>query len=183
MRTLVFFPPVAFSFALCLACDTHILHGVVRATDGDASSSDDGSNDSSATDGSVDDSGARVDGGPPPSVMISFPLNGITVGSAMGAVSISFETSNFVLVPPGDPSCIDSENCGHVHLLVDGSACSPAGQPYNNDGQSSPIDAMLTYCPSVGGSHTAVVELHHNDHSPVIVDGSVASASVTFTAI
>jgi len=102
----------------------------------------------------------------------------------MGAVPVSFETANFILVPPGDPSCADSsELCGHVHLFVDGSACSPPGQAYNDDGESSPIDAILTSCPSVGGSHTAVLELHHNDHSPVLGPDGVVSASVTFSAI
>jgi hypothetical protein len=116
--------------------------------------------------------------------MISFPLNGITVGSVMGMVPVSFGTTDFILVPPGDPSCVDtSENCGHVHLFVDGSACTPSGQAYNNDGQSSPIDAILTSCPSVAGTHMAVLELHHNDHSPVIAAGAVVSASVTFSAI
>jgi hypothetical protein len=80
--------------------------------------------------------------------------------------------------------CIDSsDNCGHIHLFVDGSACSPPGQAYDNDGQMSPLDAILTTCMTVGGPHTAVLELHHNDHSPVLVDGAVASGSVMFTAM
>jgi hypothetical protein len=101
-----------------------------------------------------------------------------------GNVPITFTTSNFALVAPGDAACIDSsDNCGHIHLFVDGSACSPSGQAYNDDGQASPVDAILTTCPQVGGSHTAVLELHHNDHSPVVLSGSIVSGSVTFTAM
>jgi hypothetical protein len=115
---------------------------------------------------------------------VTYPLAGMSVVTMSGNVPISFTTANFSLATPGDPACLDSSNnCGHIHLFVDGSACSPQGQAYDNDGQASPIDAILTTCMQVAGSHTAVLELHHNDHSPVVLSGSVASGSVTFTAM
>jgi hypothetical protein len=78
-----------------------------------------------------------------------------------------------------------SDNCGHVHVLVDGAACTPMGAPYNNAGQASPIDAKLSSCPMATGAHTVMLELHHNDHSPVQPGGSMTtvSASVMFTAM
>jgi hypothetical protein len=77
-----------------------------------------------------------------------------------------------------------SNNCGHIHLLVDNAACTPAGAPYNNDGFASPINAILSTCPTVNGMHTVTLELHHNDHSPILdpTGTSTISASVTFTA-
>jgi hypothetical protein len=32
------------------------------------------------------------------------------------------------------------------------------------------------------GSHTATLELHHDDHSPVTVGNATIAASITFTA-
>jgi hypothetical protein len=119
-----------------------------------------------------------------PAVAISAPASGAAVTTTTGDVPISFTTTSFALVSPGDSTCLDaSNNCGHVHLFVDGTACTPSGQPYNNDGQASPISARLTSCAAVAGSHRVQLQLHHNDHSPVVVGGSIVSASVTFTAM
>jgi hypothetical protein len=81
-----------------------------------------------------------------------------------------------------------SDNCGHIHVLVDGMACTPdaAGSPpYDNaDATGSPAQAILNTCPTVTGNHTITLELHHNDHSPVVPPGATmpVSDSVMVTA-
>jgi hypothetical protein len=98
-------------------------------------------------------------------------------------VSIAFSTTNFMLAMPGSCGSMKStDNCGHVHVLVDGAACTPSGSPYNNDATSTPATAILSSCPMANGMHTATLELHHDDHSPILVGGTVVKASVMFTA-
>jgi hypothetical protein len=47
----------------------------------------------------------------------------------------------------------------------------------------SPVNAILSSCPTVDGMHTVTLELHHNDHSPVLdATSTVISAQVSFTA-
>jgi hypothetical protein len=80
--------------------------------------------------------------------------------------------------------CADSSNnCGHVHVLIDMDACTPDGAPYNNDAFMSPATAIFSSCPMANGAHTITLELHHNGHSP-IVDATMTtiSASVAVTA-
>jgi hypothetical protein len=85
------------------------------------------------------------------------------------------------LKAPG--SCAGATNCGHIHVLVDGPACTPAGAPYNNDAEASPATAILSKCPTANGAHTATLEIHNDDHSPFLgADGKVISTSVGFTA-
>jgi len=73
---------------------------------------------------------------------------------------------------------------GHIHVLVDGAACTPEGGFYDNaDTTASPATAFLSTCPAVKGAHTITLELHNNDHSPVNnAAGAVISAQVSITA-
>jgi hypothetical protein len=81
------------------------------------------------------------------------------------------------------PALASGNNCGHVHILVDGSTCTPDGAPYNNDGTASPANAILSKCPMANGSHTITLELHHDNHAPVL-DSSMMTikTSVMITA-
>jgi hypothetical protein len=101
-----------------------------------------------------------------PCVAIVAPRRGESV--AMGtsqAIPIDFVTENFVLRAAG--TCGATQDCGHVHLQVDGAVCNPSGQPFNNSGAKSPLDAKLSTCPAAAGLHTVSVSLHRDDHSPV----------------
>jgi hypothetical protein len=83
------------------------------------------------------------------------------------------------------PNLKSTDNCGHIHVLVDGSACTPMGAPYNNAANTSgPVNAILSSCPmaTINGPHTILLELHHDDHTPVQVNGATVSASVMITA-
>ena len=106
-------------------------------------------------------------------------------GSGAVDVPVTFSTTNFTLKAPGGCGSV-SNNCGHVHLLVDTAACTPTGSPYNNDGFASPINAIMSNCPAsdaIDGSHTVTLELHSDQHAP-IVDGTgkTISGTVQFTA-
>lgn len=139
--------------------------------------------------GSGSGSGGTGSDGGTPSITITSPMaNAMVIPTGQSAtVDVGFTLANFTLVMPGDPSCANgSDNCGHIHVLVDGAACTPDGEPYNNaDATGSPATAILSSCPMVFGMHTISLELHHNDHTPVIVGGgsSAVSASVTITAV
>ena len=143
-----------------------------------------GSSDNSG--GSGSSSGGSSGGGSmEPTISISSPTAGVSVAVTKpnDNVSITFAVTNFTLKMPG--SCgaeAGTDNCGHVHILVDEAACTPSGSPYNNDAASSPGIAILSSCPMANGTHTATLELHHDDHSPILVGGKVVSASVMFTA-
>jgi hypothetical protein len=106
-------------------------------------------------------------------------------GSGEVDVPVTFTTTNFTLMAPGGCGSV-TNNCGHVHLLIDGAKCTPANSPYNNDGFASPINAIMSNCPStdaIDGSHTVSVELHSDMHAPIIgASGTVISANVQFTA-
>jgi hypothetical protein len=122
-------------------------------------------------------------GGGFPGITISSPASGaaVTLMPPQDAVPISFAVTNFTLMAPG--TCAGATNCGHIHILVDGPACTPDGAPYNNDATSSPGNALLNACPTANGSHTATLEIHHDDHSPFLgASGTVISTSVSFTA-
>jgi hypothetical protein len=119
-----------------------------------------------------------------PTIAISSPNAGATVPlgtDAMKSVSVSFSTTGFTLMAPGATNC-PTGTCGHVHLFIDGSGCTPAGAPYNNDGVTSPVSAYFIACQTPTGSHTVSVELHNNDHTPVTdSSGKTIAGSVTFT--
>jgi hypothetical protein len=145
-----------------------------------------GTHGSSSSGGHASDSGAGVTSGLP-AISITTPQNGatVTVIKPDDTVEVWFSTSHFMLAKPGTcpASLASTDNCGHVHLLVDGAACSPDGSPDNDEGFVSPVIAILTECSVADGRHTLTMELHHDDHSPVL-DRSheIVSASVMVTA-
>jgi hypothetical protein len=116
------------------------------------------------------------------SVSITSPTAGMAITlMADKSFPVAFTTTNFVLMPPGSAGC--NAGCGHVHLLIDGNACTPAGAPYNNDGNASPVPAKFSSCATATGAHTITIELHNNDHSAVMdSSGKTISASVMVTA-
>jgi len=141
---------------------------------------------SSSGSGNGNGSSSGGSGGGTPSISITMPAANamVTVTKPNDNVPVSFTVQNFTMVNAGDPSCSNSsDNCGHVHLLIDGSACTPSGSPYNNWGFVSPINAVLSSCPMANGMHKVTLELHHNDHTPVL-DASMntISTQVGFTA-
>jgi hypothetical protein len=116
-------------------------------------------------------------------------MNGATVTptDTTNNVAVSFTLFSFTLADPTVSGACDpkSDNCGHIHIYVDDNACTPDGAPYNNDDATGgPAQAILSNCPAVAGMHTIRLELHHQDHSPVIVGdaSSAVSASVMITA-
>lgn len=115
-----------------------------------------------------------------PSIAITSPSAGghVTLGTDVNkSIPITFTTANFTLAAPGTPTC--GTGCGHVHVLVDGTACNASMQAYNAEGSASPISALLAFCPMAAGAHTVSVELHNSDHTPL---GAAAPASVMITA-
>src|SRR5690349_5211356 len=70
-----------------------------------------------------------------PSISITAPSSNAT--STLGtdaqlSLPITFTTTNFLLKAPNSDGC--GVGCGHVHLLIDGSACNMAQAQYNNEG-------------------------------------------------
>ncbi len=126
--------------------------------------------------------------GPVPSITITSPMNGgtvmVTTSSTKKTAAIGFDLTNFTLMNPGScGSAASTDNCGHIHVFVDGMACTPSGQPYNTAAIKNPAEAVLSDCPMVNGMHTALLELHHDDHSPITdSSGKTISATVSFTA-
>jgi predicted RNA-binding protein YlqC (UPF0109 family) len=118
----------------------------------------------------------------PPTISIESPTAGqaVALGGDAGLVPVSYSVTGFTLRAPG--TC-DAGNCGHVHLVVDNGACNAGANPYNNAGASGPLDAKLALCADPAGTHTLSLELHNNDHSPVIGgNGQVVSSSTWVTA-
>ena len=118
-----------------------------------------------------------------PSIKIDSPANNaqVTVSADEPDLPVTFTVEYFTLKAPG--TCAGKDMCGHVHLLVDGSACNDTGSPYNAAGEASPIGAGLDYCPHIAGSHKITLELHNDDHSPVKdSNGKTISDSITITA-
>lgn len=120
-----------------------------------------------------------------PCIALTEPLTGSVVelgGDADDTVPISYTVAGFTLMAPG--TCGGTDACGHVHLLVDGSACNDTGAPYNNAGAASPTDAKLALCEQSTGPHAVAVELHNDDHSPVQdADGNVVASHGWFTTV
>ncbi|HVU03288.1 MAG TPA: hypothetical protein VHE30_16120 [Polyangiaceae bacterium] len=124
----------------------------------------------------------------PVTLKMTDPADGETVGPSAEYpdypdVPIAFTVTGFTLKAPG--TCAGADKCGHVHLLVDGTACNDVASkaPYNNAGAKSPINAGLDYCPKIDGEHTVTLELHNDDHSPYKVDGTVVSDSRKIVAM
>jgi hypothetical protein len=133
------------------------------------------------------------DGGPP-TIKITSPANGATVSPASDSdfpdVPVTLAITNFTLKAPASADC-PSGTCGHVHLMVDGTACNDKETmpppPYNSAATalSGPdVHVGLDYCSKIGGQHVITAELHNNDHSPVTgPDGKpIISDPVTITA-
>jgi hypothetical protein len=97
---------------------------------------------------------------------------------------VAYTTTNFTLKAPGTCGSV-SKTCGHIHLLIDGSACNDTGShsPYNAASVASPASAGFDYCaawPNVNGAHTITLELHADDHTPINDStGTVTKATVT----
>jgi hypothetical protein len=100
-------------------------------------------------------------------ITISDPTDKATIAAtaANPDYSVKFTVANFTLKDPG--TCAGAANCGHVHMVIDGTQCNdPAAPgPYNADGAASPIVIGFDYCPAISGAHKIIAELHNDDHS------------------
>jgi hypothetical protein len=120
-----------------------------------------------------------------PSIAITAPANNGTLTLSNKIGNIAFTTTNFTLMAPG--TCPSNDNdtppCGHVHVLIDGTACNDTtgGAPYNVTANSSPAAANFGFCPTADGPHTIVLELHNDDHTPYQVNGQTVSATISIT--
>lgn len=106
-----------------------------------------------------------------PFIRIVAPAEGaeVTLDPNDLTANVVFTTANFVLKAPGECVAADGENCGHVHLNLDGNAGNVGGAPYNNAGATSPITADFGALDSAEGEHTITLSLRYDDHSPVIL--------------
>jgi hypothetical protein len=172
---------------LCNGSGSSSSGGVSGSSSGGVSSSSGSSSSSSS-------SGAGADAGVLPTLAINLPdegglptLTAMANSSNQSVVNIPFTTTNFTIMAPGACTNNSTDNsCGHVHIYVDGSACTPDGSPYNNgDTTASPAVAILSNCPTIDGSHTVSLELHHGDHSPIVNPATMmtVSASAPFSAM
>ncbi|MEO7113561.1 MAG: hypothetical protein ABI183_24190 [Polyangiaceae bacterium] len=120
-----------------------------------------------------------------PTITISSPTNNGTLTLTNKIGNITFATTNFTLMAPG--SCPSNDNdtppCGHVHVLIDGSACNDSASeaPYNIAANASPAAANFGFCPTADGAHTIVLELHNDDHTPYQVNGQTVSTTISVT--
>jgi hypothetical protein len=128
-----------------------------------------------------------------PSIKIDAPAEGASLGPTATYpdypdVPVKFTVKNFTLMAPGSnmpAGTCAAGVCGHVHLLVDGTACNDTAShvPYNAAGAASPINAGLDYCPKIDGAHVISLELHNDDHSAVKDSGgTVISDKINVTA-
>ena len=122
-----------------------------------------------------------------PVVGISAPAAAATVTlPANKQVSLTYSVTNFTVKAPGTCGSV-SATCGHVHILIDGSACNDAvnGSPYNNTSVATPTAvADFSKCPTSvqTGSHTVTLELHDDQHGAVKdATGAQVKNTVTFT--
>ncbi len=120
-----------------------------------------------------------------PTIAITAPANNGTLTLTNKIGNITFTTTGFTLMAPG--TCPSNDNdtppCGHVHVLIDGTACNDTGSgaPYNIAANASPAAANFGFCPTADGAHTIVLELHNDDHTPYQVNGQTVSATVAVT--
>lgn len=139
---------------------------------------------SSSSSPATTDGGAGGDsgsGGGNGTVKITSPAAGSSVAMNNGIVDVAFTVTNFTLKNPG--SCGSETNCGHIHVLIDGSACNDTNGalPYNVAAIASPAQPNFHLCPTAAGEHTVTLELHNDDHSPYQVNGATVSDQVKFT--
>jgi hypothetical protein len=132
--------------------------------------------------GTTGDSGASS---ATPTIAITAPANSSTLTLTNKIGDITFTTTDFTLMAPGTcPADVAGQPpCGHVHVLIDGTACNDTNGnvPYNVAANSSPAAANFGLCPTTDGPHTIVLELHNDDHSPYQVNGQTVSATVSIT--
>jgi hypothetical protein len=133
--------------------------------------------------------GGGTEGGAAPTIAITGLASGASVpvttddegGTPVKTVPIPFTITNFTLAAPGTcPGGASNASCGHIHVLVDGAACTPSGAPYDNaDTTGSPAIAILSTCSMVNGAHTVSLELHNDAHAALVPP---VSTSVMITA-
>jgi hypothetical protein len=114
-----------------------------------------------------------------PSIAITSPNPGETVTLGMDvnkSLPIAFTTQNFTLAAAGTSGC--GSGCGHVNILIDGTACNAIGTGYNATGSASPLSALFGLCASATGVHTVTLELH-NDDDTLVSGASAAMVNVT----
>jgi hypothetical protein len=104
-----------------------------------------------------------------PSITIVTPRAGASVTLASNAsksVTITYTLTNFTTAAPG--TCGGVKNCGHIRVLIDGPACTPSGQLYNNSSNdSTQATASFASCTTPTGPHTVELQLHDDMDNPV----------------
>lgn len=106
-----------------------------------------------------------------PSLTILSPAGALNSAKTVNSsFVVTFIVTNFLLVQPnGQPNAL---NYGHIHVIVDGKYWSIWASP-NGIGLTLPA-----------GQHTIALELHNNDHSPVIdTAGQPIMKSITITVV
>jgi hypothetical protein len=174
---------------LCARASVASVLTMVALTAGCSSSSSSapvaGGDDGGSGSSSGGSSSGGAEGGAP-----TLAITGVTAGESIAVttdagasktIAIPFTLSNFTLMAAGTcPGGASNLSCGHIHVLVDGSACTPSGSPYDNqDSTGSPAIAILSTCPMVDGAHTVTLELHNDVHAALMPP---VSASVMITA-
>jgi hypothetical protein len=158
-----------------------------------ACSSSSGGGNPGTGDGGGSSSSSGGEAGTFPSVKISAPATGATgvqvttqTGSGEKDVLITFTLTGFTLMAPGGCGSV-SNTCGHIHVFVDDTTCTPSGSPYNNaiiTGTSG--NAIMSNCPNtdpINGSHTVRLELHDDQHGAILgANGQQIEDSTQFTA-
>jgi hypothetical protein len=129
---------------------------------------------------STSDSGSTATS---PTIAITAPANNGTLTLAANIGNITYTTTDFTLMAPGTCPSGGTTPCGHVHVLIDGTACNDTASaaPYNIASNGSPAAANFGFCPTADGAHTIVLELHNDDHTPFQVNGQTVSATVKVT--
>jgi hypothetical protein len=102
---------------------------------------------------------------------------------------IAFSIEGITLRPAG--TCGSDPDCGHVHLLIDGTACNAPGAPYNVQSAGSPIgddryevNALFKWCQMATGSHTVRITLQKDDHSDYTDEAGIhIAAEVKVTTV
>jgi hypothetical protein len=119
-----------------------------------------------------------------PRLTITSPAEGASV--ALGAppegfVEIGFTAEHLDLRNPGE--CGDTPMCGFIGLNIDGNDCNNPNipGPVNNIAISSPAAAAFGLCPVPPGTHTVSLIVVTDTMAPLMVDGEMVAASVTFT--
>ncbi len=178
---------------LSAACGASSGGGPAAAYDAGAADSTGPAGDASTADAQGGDGGA--DAAVPPTIVVTSPATdaGIpTLAAALdpsgrAVVAIGFATTSFTLAPLGGCGSAarnaTDDGCGHVEVFVDGASCTLDGGVDNADAFASPAQVVVGDCPMVKGTHSALLELHHADRSPIVdpSTGTTIGVSLTFT--